>query len=313
MLGERWTSGDLHRQFPHHIGEKRTAEDDAWRLEKSVYPYIGDKLISDVTLDDAERVMQKLPSEMASGTRRQIAQVIHRVMSLAVYPCRMIAASPIPRGWLPKPGPKKAVAILYPDEDANLLGCTAAPLGRRIAYGYLHREGHRKGEVVVMTWSDLDLVRGIIKLDRNKTDHPRMWKLSPGVAAALAGWKKLRGDMKETDRVFVERDGSRIDFEHLAAILRADLKTAGVIRAELFEKGPTRMRFGIHGLRHSFVTRSLATGKTEDWVRLRTGHKSNELWRYREVARSLEELELGDVLPLDQAIPELDDDSKEQG
>ena len=112
--------------------------------------------------------------------------------------------------------------------------------------------------------------------------------------------------------MFVELDGSRIDFEHLAAILRADLEAAGVIRAELFEKGPTRMRFGIHGLRHSFVTRSLATGKTEDWVRLRTGHKSNELWRYREVARSLEELELGDVLPLDLAIPELGGSSKEQ-
>jgi hypothetical protein len=29
------------------------------------------------------------------------------------------------------------------------------------------------------------------------------------------------------------------------------------------------------------------------------------LWRYREMVRSLEELEIGDVLPLDEAIPEL--------
>jgi hypothetical protein len=52
------------------------------------------------------------------------------------------------------------------------------------------------------------------------------------------------------------------------------------------------------------VTRSLAT-KAEDWVRQRTGHRSNELLRYREAARSLAELELGDVLPLVDAIPEL--------
>lgn len=113
--------------------------------------------------------------------------------------------------------------------------------------------------------------------------------------------------------MFVELDGSRIDFEHLAGILRADLEKAGITRAELYEQGPTRMRFSVHGLRHSFVTRSLATGKNEDWVRLRTGHKSNELWRYREMARSLEELEIGDVLPLDEAIPELGADDVGQG
>lgn len=305
MLGERWTSGELHEQFPHHVGKKRTAIDDAWRLEKSVYGIIGDMPLTSITLDDAERVMQKLPKHMAGASRRQIAQVIHRVMSLAVFPCRIITATPIPRGWLPKPGAKKAIAILYPDEDQRLLACTDVPLGRRLVYGYLHREGHRKGEVVGMTWSELDLERGIVRLDRNKTDHPRMWKLSPGVAAALSAWKKLRGEVNGSDRVFVELDGGRIDFEHLAGVLRADLKKAGITREELFEKSHTRMRFGVHGLRHSFVTRSLASGKNEDWVRLRTGHKSNELWRYREMANALEELEIGDVLPLEQAIPEL--------
>ena len=305
MLGERWTSGQLHREFPHHVKKKATADDDAWRLEKHVYPHIGGKKLEEFSLDDAERVMKRLPASMASGSRRQVAQVIHRILVLAVYPCRIIEASPIPRGWLPKPGPRKAVAILYPDEEARFLSNREVPIGRRVAYGYLHREGHRKGEVVVMTWSDLDLERGVVRLDRNKTDHPRMWKLGPGVAAALSAWKQLRGDVKDDDPVFVELDGARIDFEHLAATLRDDLKLAGITRPEIYEKSATRMRFGVHGIRHSFVTRSLAIGKTEDWVRIRTGHKSNELWRYREMARSLEELEIGDVLPLDEAIPEL--------
>jgi hypothetical protein len=57
-------------------------------------------------------------------------------------------------------------------------------------------------------------------------------------------------------------------------------------------------------LRHSYVTRSLALGVTEDKVRQHTGHKSNELQRYRECADSLAGLNLKDVLPLDEAIPE---------
>ena len=153
--------------------------------------------------------------------------------------CWIITAPPIPRGWLPKPDPKKAIAILYPDDDRQLLACKDVPLGRRIAYGYLHREGHRKGEVVQMTRPELDLERGVVRLDKNKTDHPRMWKRSAGAATAQSAWKKLRGDMQLTDKVFVELDGSQIDFEHLAGILRADLQKTGVTRAELFEKSHT--------------------------------------------------------------------------
>ncbi|WP_437501049.1 hypothetical protein [Sorangium sp. So ce1099] len=37
----------------------------------------------------------------------------------------LLATNPLPRGFLPKLGPTKAKACLYPDEDARLLTCTA--------------------------------------------------------------------------------------------------------------------------------------------------------------------------------------------
>jgi hypothetical protein len=76
------------------------------------------------TLDDAEAVMARLLSKLAPGTRRQVAQTMLRLLSLAVYG-KWIRTSPIPRGWLPKPGADKAKKCLYPDEDRALLGCTA--------------------------------------------------------------------------------------------------------------------------------------------------------------------------------------------
>src|SRR5213075_1591234 len=78
-----------------------------------------------------------------------------------------------------------------------------------------------------------------------------------------------------------------------------------VTRARLFQKCKNTLRFGAHAFRHSFATRSLATGRSDDWVRQRTGHTSPELLTYPEAARALEELELGDVAPLVTAIPEL--------
>ena len=47
----------------------------------------------------------------------------------------------MPRGWLPLPGQRKALAYLYPDEDRRLLACAAVPLVYRLLYGFLAREG----------------------------------------------------------------------------------------------------------------------------------------------------------------------------
>ncbi len=56
-LAEDWTSGELARRHPDHVKVKKTAHDDELRLEKHVYPHVGDIEIDALTLDDAERVM----------------------------------------------------------------------------------------------------------------------------------------------------------------------------------------------------------------------------------------------------------------
>ena len=71
------------------------------------------------------------------------------------------------------------------DEDARLLGCLSVPLSYRLLYGFLSREGMRKSEALGLTWGDIDLARGAVCLDANKTDDPRTWALDPGVAEAL--------------------------------------------------------------------------------------------------------------------------------
>jgi hypothetical protein len=40
-VAERWTSGELHRAYPDHIAEKRTADDDRYRMERHLYPVAG--------------------------------------------------------------------------------------------------------------------------------------------------------------------------------------------------------------------------------------------------------------------------------
>ncbi len=114
----------------------------------------------------------------------------------------------------------------------------------------------------------------------------------------------MRAVATADDFVLAGEHGTVPDIDHLAAQLREDLKTAGVTRQELFVAHGGWGRFNAHTLRHSYVTRSLALGLPEDTVRSHTGHKSNELQRYREYARSLAELHLEELLPLNQVVPE---------
>jgi integrase len=311
-FAELWTKGDLHSRYPDHVAVKTTVGDDKQRLRDHINPILGNIPLEDLAgpagLERADEVMSKLPA-LSSQTRRHVAQTMHRIFEMAVYPARLLPANPLPRGWLPKVKSNKARAYLYPDEDAKLLACADVPLVRRLLYGFLAREGCRPSEALRLLRRDLDLGRGAITLDRNKTDDPRAWALSAGVARALEKWWKMfRAESGAETMFFRQDDGTKIDRYNLARVFRAHLALAGVEREALFETSEARKPVRAYDLRATFVTLSLANGKSEAWVAARTGHRSSDMInRYRRIAQSIAELSLGELRPLDQAIPELRD------
>jgi len=313
-LGEQWTKGELAQRYPDQIRVKRSADDDESRLTNYVYPVLKDVPIDQVTLDLCEDVMRRLPSSLAPATRRNVGQLITRILTMAVYPLRLIERSPIPRGFLPAAGKPKALAYLYTREESRLLGCTAVPLPYRLLWGFLTREGMREGEALALTWGDLNLELGAVRLDRNKTDDPRTWALNPSVAGALRVFKqRFRPDAAKTERVFLDPQGRPIVGSGalgLPAMLRSHLVRIGLQRErpELFTTTAERRRIRVHDLRGTFVTVSLANGRSESWISDRTGHRSSlMIAKYKRIARTFGELELGDLVPLAQAIPELRD------
>lgn len=299
-FAEDWTEGRLHQRYPDNVKKKDTADDDAGRLRKHVYGVVGNVALADFRLEHAQAVMAALPSDLSASSRRHVAQLIRRVLQMAVYPACVIKTHPLPRGFLPNVSDPKAKSSLYPAEDAKLLDCADVPLGARIFYGFDCREGVRLSEAERLTWNDFDLERGGVTLDVNKTDQPRAWALSPGVATALSRWWVLQGRPGPDERVF------DIAAMNAARSLRAHLKAAGIDRAVLFERSATRQPIRVHDLRATFITVALANGRTETWVMDRTGHTSSAMInRYRRAARSLAELGAGDFIPLVDAIPEL--------
>ena len=157
---------------------------------------------------------------------------------------------------------------------------------------------------------------GVIRFDETKTGAPVSWVMAPGTTEGLRRYRdRFRKPVAFQDYVFLDQDGHlRIDGKvlhptKLASTLRTILKKSDIQRPELFENTQHRMNFRVHDLRTSFVTVNLAIGKSETWVMDRTGHQSSQMIAtYRQKARSHAEANLGDYLPLWEAIPELRDD-----
>ena len=145
QIGEQWTSGALARQYPDQIRVKRSAHTDVSRLGLYVYPLLQDLPIDGITLDHCEDVMRKLPPKLTPATRQRVGALMARVLTMAVYPLRLIERSPIPRGFLPGVGKQKALAYLFPDEDRRLMACQTVPLEYRLLWGFLFARGHARG------------------------------------------------------------------------------------------------------------------------------------------------------------------------
>ena len=313
-LAKLWVTGKLHQVAPRTCKLKESARDDLVRLEKYVLPAIGHVPLIEFAGRNGRELLQQVAAYadeispgLAIATMRQILQVVRRVLGFAVAPLMILDAQPIQRGDIPTARSTKAKSFIYPDEDAKLLGCTKVPVVRRLFFGTLDREGFRPKEAVLLCWRDVDLERGVVSLDKNKTDDPRAWALDPSVVRALALWKAKFTIIDGHELIF--RDPvSLVPLKPVsyATSFRRALRRAGVTRPQLFDRSEHRQPIRAHDLRSTFVTISLALGKTEAWVTARTGHKSSAMVRtYQRTAASYAELNLGPLTPLDTAIPEL--------
>ena len=271
--------------------------------------------LRDFSVAHAKQGMAAIPDGRLPATRRHYAELISRVLGLAAWPCEIIARPPLPRGFLPRVGKRPAFDYLRPNEDVQLLACTAIPFNDRLLYGVLAREGLRLGEARWLRWRHLDLAHGVLRLDTSKTGESRVWALSEDVARTF---QAIGLGHHPDDPVFPGTDnvsGRKVaGGRKAAALFREHLTLAGIDRVELFERSKHRRPIRVHDLRATFITVGLAQGRSEAWICDRTGHRSSQMVNaYRRAARTATELGLGPLLPLDECLPELRDLASKAG
>jgi integrase len=236
--------------------KQRTLEFYATILRRSIIPAIGDRDIETVDVADVRKLMA---SQRSAGLSAARANATARTISALWAWGRTVGAIPettkSPSAGIKLKGEVKRERMLSTEE----LGRLGAALYKLSEASTLHPHdaaavrlllfsGARLREVLSLTWSEVDLERGMIRLRTSKTGA----KVIPLAAPALAVLAELRTTAERTatdlsrpmpNEVFPARRAGK-------GVARADLKKPWT--AIISEAGLEGLR--IHDLRHAFAS-----------------------------------------------------------
>ncbi len=318
-VADLWTTGDLARRFRqvrdiNHDNNKTRLRDYILDVRH------GGKKLRDVPIRDftkahADEVLRqrKLEDTMVP----HVAQIVSKVLNLAVNPLGLIPVSPLPRGWVPQAEEIQKSAFLFPSEVARLLGCPEVPLVRRVFYAFALNEGTRRGRLVPLEWAKLTETPGgrdkvMCRVTGTRNKPPVRWILNEDTARMLRAWRTLcPSDVlvfptEAVPRYRRRRAGQPIAMSKYAERLRADLLKAGVTRADLFNSDDGYPRLKGHDLRAGYVIYSRESGDSDKHISQRTGHTTKAMIdKYDQASAILADSGCVELPPVDEMIPEI--------
>jgi integrase len=256
---------------------ERTLANYQAQMRLHVLPRVGNMAVSDLSEDDLVQMIRELQDAgYAAWTIRTVLTPLSRMLNYAVRR-GLIAANPVggldrserPAVW------EREQRILSRGEIVRLLAC--APVRYRMLLATAIFTGVRQGELLALTWSDIDIEGGVVKvrkaLDRKgrtvqlKTRNARRdVVLMPALAGRLQTRREQSTYRSPHDYVFASRVGTPLYWRNLSpralqpALTKANLE-------------PLRW----HDLRHTFAALLITQGANIAYVSRQMGHGSAEI------------------------------------
>jgi integrase len=217
----------------------------------------GKRRLCDLTSWDAEKFKTEMSKSRRPATVNRLLGNAKHMLAMAVK-WGELTANPFKEVRL-LPVPKMRERILDQDEEVKLLeacGRVRAPYLLPIVLLALNT-GMRKGEILALQWTQVDLANRLIHVEQGKTeDSDRRIPMNETVFALMFGLHRNRGG----DLIFPSPRKSGEKF--------VDLKTA--FRNAVRLSKIRHLRF--HDLRHTFATRLVRAGVDLITVQQLLGH-----------------------------------------
>ena len=208
--------------------------------------------------------------------------VVNRVFKFAMS-LGIVQANPVDRIIRPKQQPSKSEKIALTKEELNQFLTLAKEHARPVLYAAWHTlayTGLRKGELLGLEWSDIDLDNKVISVQHNlvmvngkyRIQSPKTRKsirkitIDDITASVLKSWKleqkKLffKNGVKNSNIVFSGSSGEYLDKSHFRVSLKKFLK-----RYDL-------PAITVHGLRHTHASLLFEAGVEPKTISDRLGH-----------------------------------------
>jgi integrase len=150
----------------------------------------------------------------------------------------------------------------------------------RVLFELALKTGMRQGELLALTWADVDLVGGVLHVRRTFTDgslgapknhEKREVFVTPDVVELLGGWWGECGH--PSDEALVVPGDTKTGYLNPQVILRRELYPA-MERAGLSRVGPTGEKRTFHSLRHSYAKLAIENHRPIFWLSKHLGHSS---------------------------------------
>ena len=253
-------------------------------LDHHIKPYIGNIPLTKLSSLDLQRLYKKLlsdgrvdrieskkqPKGLSAKTVRNIHQIISSALKLAVEQ-KLIARNPAEGCALPKVERKEMQTL--PVEQLTSFLREAKDSGVFALYYIDLTTGLRRGELLGLKWSDIDLEKGDLRVQRQigridgkiiemplKTKNA--YRTLPLSADAIDVLMQQRRKTGNSEWVFPSPTGGPMSPDSVLHMLHRVLKRAGL----------PKVRF--HDLRHTFATLALQNGVDIKTVSGMLGHFS---------------------------------------
>jgi integrase len=241
----------------------------------------GDRFVRRLTTEDVRRFNELLRSrKLSASTRAKHLRVLHACLASAVSH-GFAARNPV--GEIPKaekPRPERKESAYFENAELPRLFANVPDGVYRMLFLVALKTGMRLGELLALTWNDVAMTGGTVRVRRSLTDgvlaapknHERRdVDLTEDVVKLLGHWWGELGRPSDETLVFPgEGPGGYLV---PTTILRRELYPA-MARAKVPRVGPTGEKRTFHSFRHTFAKRALETGRQITWLSRHLGHSS---------------------------------------
>lgn len=242
--------------------------------------YFSDIRIESISVSMMQQIVLKLSKRYTAYSL--YLSVVNRVFKFAMS-LGIVQANPVDRIIRPKQQPPKSEKIALTKEELNTFLTLAKEYARPVLYAAWHTlayTGLRKGELLGLEWSDIDLDNKVISVQHNlvmvngkyRIQSPKTRKsirkitIDDITASVLKSWKleqkKLffKNGVKNSNIVFSGSSGEYLDKSHFRVSLKKFLK-----RYDL-------PAITVHGLRHTHASLLFEAGVEPKTISDRLGH-----------------------------------------